>query len=568
MKVPSGFELICDKCSRDNQLKFYSQDELTLHQEKQHRISKKGKFICSLGETQKSFDDDLEGLIAYRNKAHKICKSHVKCPRKECGAIMASGKLETHLRKECDYVSSCDLTLHPWFVFPYTEIKVCSLESCSLALQTDKLYKCPQCKAVMADKLEFYAHLKLDHKYDEMTHDVDFSCLKCNTSEVRFSVARWRNHRKDKHGFCSNHFVCVNMSCHLMFDSLFALRKHLQYERCRFKLTAKPAEFLGEKVCIDCNQIKAETVPRYCALCVVKPGSRPFTDNEEYSMHLTFRHNKTVQTVTPIKCGSCKTTLENFAEVGNHRIRKHKFCNKHVFCRYHESCLFVFHFKETDKPHSCSVKSKPSRNTPSKPSFSAVKSFLKCADCSFTANIRTSKSFVCEFVGCHKSFVLQNELCDHQSKRHKLTISGTFQCFRCPGAPSFNNTPDKLAEHNQKVHKFCRVHKKCPTPGCNWLFHVETDMDEHMQWCLGLKKYADQLTSSSNKSSHNNKETKSPEKQSSRDKEKQKSKRRNSVPEEGECTDNPGQGCYSNKQVGNGISRRHIYLRLKNSKRT
>ena len=552
VRVPANFELICDKCSHDNQLKFYTQDELTLHQEKQHRISKRGKYVCSLCEVPQTFGDDLDGLMAHRNKVHRVCRGHVKCPRKECAAIMSSGKLENHLRKECDFVSASDWSLHPWFVFNYTEIKTCY--DCSFALQTTKLYKCPECKGVMADKLEFYAHLKFDHKHDEVTHDINFSCGACNTSATSFDVGRWRSHRKEKHGYCANHFACVNMSCSLMFDSLYALKKHLRSERCKFKVTVKVPEFLGKKACVSCNQLKNETIARYCGICMPKPGVRPFTDNDEFSMHLTYRHNKAVQSISSIRCDVCKSHMDDFADLGNHRRRKHKICNKHVFCHVHNSCQFVFHFKEALKSHACTAdKHKSDRKTISKAAFYDMKTFFKCADCSFTANIRTSKAFICEYERCFKSFLVQNELCDHQLRRHKLSVCGTFQCFRCPGTPSFPNSPDKLADHNQKVHKFCRYHKKCPTPGCNWLFNSENDINDHLEWCLGLKKYAEELPSS-------RKEPKvsSPEKPSSRgDEDSHKAKRQRSLAEEGEWNENRAVGKESlNKYVCTQFSRK------------
>ena len=494
--IPRGFEMKCDKCSVDSQQTFYTQDEYAYHLEKQHRISNKGDFKCTWCNEPQSFKNDLPGLIAHKIKKHKICKNHIKCPRVPCETIMSKGKLETHLRKECDFVDPSDCSVRPWFVYESAQVKVC--EKCDYALHTTRLYKCTECNAVCADKYDFYAHLKLDHKKDEITNDLEFVCAQC-PGTASFSASRWRNHRAEKHGYCDNHFVCVNMACDLMFGYMSSLKKHLQNNsECRNHPTIEPSEPLGEKMCTCCSQIKEQTVSRTCVLCANK-NVLPFTDNTEYSMHLTYRHNKHVQSNGTIRCDSCKASFSNYGDLGNHRIREHRICNKHSFCKGGRSCHFVFHFKETGKPHACSAgasyrnKSKPKKSkSASKLVKSSEKYLWNCADCNLMTNARPSL-FHCRHGKCESKFVTQSELSAHQVVKHKMTVSGNFQCFLCPGHPVFVDAPEKLQEHNVKTHGFCKAHKKCPTPGCCWLFNSENDISRHLEHCLGITKSVEDL---------------------------------------------------------------------------
>ena len=499
MRIPKQFELICDKCSLDQQQTFYTQDELAYHLEKQHRISNKGDFHCTLcKEKSQSFKNDLPGVIAHKNKKHRVCRNHIKCPRRNCHTIMSRGKLETHLRKECDFVLDADYSIRPWFVYEQSQLKVCA--KCDFGLHTIKLYKCTECDAVCADKYEFYAHLKLDHKKDELTRDLEYICPQC-PGTASFSVSRWRQHRSDKHGYCENHFACPNMACDILVDSLSSLKKHLNASsECRNHPTIESSEFLGPKSCACCSQVKTETVSRTCVLCVNK-NVLPFTDNTEYSMHLTYRHNKHVQTIGTIRCDTCKMSFSNFGDLGNHRIREHKICNKHTFCKRNKRCQFVFHFKEGNKPHACSENTKHTRNSKlAKKSKSgskisvklSEKHFWRCTDCNFITNPRPSV-FYCRKDKCDKKFLTLNELSVHQVAKHKMTVSGNFQCLLCPGHPVFVDAPDKLMEHNSKTHDMCKFHKKCPKPGCHWLFNSEYDISRHMEWCLGIIKTAEEL---------------------------------------------------------------------------
>ncbi|XP_063710966.1 uncharacterized protein LOC134839362 isoform X2 [Symsagittifera roscoffensis] len=475
---------ICEHCPPANAFKCADSDELRGHLSEFHKLFIKGDFVCTICSSKRDqplkFLDDPIKYLEHRRKVHGICTAHQRCPNLPCLVMFDPKSVagSKHIRMLCNFMKEPpqpDVTDgDPW---KNPGWKMCL--KCRFTAEVTQIFVCDNCEdpKPFFFKDEYYAHLTLTHSYKA---EYTFVCFVCK-AQFGSNAKAWLHHRESQHRICDQHLVCNQKDCVWMAPNRSEIEHHLQQDNCMEHEIRGVVE--DTKICHVCSQIFSDGVIFQCVMCT--RSKQQFMSLLEYLVHIENIHDHKIK--GNFDCLECNFSSSTPFALSKHNHAVHRKCPSHKFCPNNVKCSVVFPAESLNKEHQClfamdsalkSLETPPKRRLADRiDSFQAPEQRvirspivsekpkvididdseeLKCNECGFRAEKK--EDLKCSV--CAKTCISEIELCAHMGSEHNSIVRGKFDCIFCVPKNVFEGHPSKVLDHYEKVHKFCRHHKK------------------------------------------------------------------------------------------------------------
>ena len=236
----------CQLCSSN----FLTANEVVMHILLDHSIEEQAQINepnlpscpfeeCGIAVNKVTFLT-LQSLFEHvKNKHQRVsqCLIHYICLDNSCGRLF-SNKLLLKTHEKAKLKRSPDSSSSATSIF-------CA--DCLKSVDKSEIHTCTLCNVEVTGDLDMMNHLKNNHSGSLDQLWLPF--FHCNVAACNdfFKFQDYINHRKSKHRFCTEHYVCLNAQCNAqMFSNLKKYQEHQR--KCSLKSASKKGNVSGAEI--------------------------------------------------------------------------------------------------------------------------------------------------------------------------------------------------------------------------------------------------------------------------------------------------------------------------------